>query len=240
MPDDAPLPKVPLYRQLADTLRHRIAGGGIAPGERLPTEAELSESFGMSRITVRHALDQLVREGMIERFPSRGTFAVDRPPGGSWELRSINDLVQIGRTTATRVLGWKQVAAPPPVAAFFRSEDPVWRLRAVRLLGEVPLYYVENHLPLPLGSRIAVADLAGHTLVELLCGPLAVPVGHASEGIGIDHATPALARHLWVPERQPLILQRIEIFATDGTPLQCGDNWWRGAPFRRRFAFNRG
>lgn len=250
MSDDAPPPAslppaggarpVPLYRQLADTLRARIASGELARGQRLPTEAELSAAFGLSRITVRHALEQLTQDRLIERFPSRGTFVVDRPQGGSWELQSVNDLVLIGKDTTTRVIGWQQVAPPPAVAAFFGADAPVCRLQAVRMLGDVPLYYVENHLLLALGAQIAAADLADHTLIDLLCNRLAVPVGHASESIGIDTASPALARDLWVDRGQPLILQRIEIFGPDGAPLQCGDSWWRKTPFLRRYTFNQG
>lgn len=249
MSDDAPRPdspppaggrRAPLYRQLADTLRQQIASGDLAPGQRLPTEAELSEAHGLSRITVRHALEQLTQDRLIERFPSRGTFVVDRPQGGSWELQSVNDLVLIGKDTTTRVIGWQQVPPPPAVAAFFGTDAPVFRLQAVRMLGDVPLYYVENHLSRSLGAQIGVADLVDHTLIDLLCNRLGVAVGHASESIGIDTASPALARDLWVDQGQPLILQRIAIFGADGAPLQCGDSWWRKTPVLRRFTFNQG
>lgn len=231
---------LPRYRQLADTLRARIAKGELARGQRLPTEAELSAAHGLSRITVRQALDQLTQERLIERFPSRGTFVVDRPQGGSWELQSVNDLVLIGKDTSTRVIAWHEVAPPPPVAAFFGTDARVWRLQAVRMLGDVPLYSVENRLTAALGRQIAAADLADHTLIDLLCNRLGVAVGHASESIGIATATPALARDLWVDPGQPLIQQRLEIFAADGAPLQCGDSWWRKAPFRRRYTYSQG
>ncbi|AXK80738.1 GntR family transcriptional regulator [Pseudolabrys taiwanensis] len=65
---------VSLYRQLDALLREQIQDGGLRPGDRLPSEAELCARFGVSRATVRQALDALTREGVITRSPGRGTF----------------------------------------------------------------------------------------------------------------------------------------------------------------------
>jgi DNA-binding GntR family transcriptional regulator len=70
---------IPLYRQLDVILRDQIAGGQLLPGDRLPSEAELCVRYGVSRATVRQALEALDREGWIERTPGRGTFL--RNPG---------------------------------------------------------------------------------------------------------------------------------------------------------------
>ncbi|XOT96598.1 GntR family transcriptional regulator, partial [Alcaligenes pakistanensis] len=59
--------------------------------------------FGVSRITVRQGLAILTRNGLIERFPSRGSFVLERKNTGSWELGSINDLVQLGKDTSTKI-----------------------------------------------------------------------------------------------------------------------------------------
>lgn len=67
-------PRVTKYGHVLDYLYAEIHSGRIAPGALMPTECELSESLGMSRNTVRHALDKLVQEGVIQRFPGRGTF----------------------------------------------------------------------------------------------------------------------------------------------------------------------
>jgi GntR family transcriptional regulator len=65
---------IPLYRQLDAILRDQIAGGQLQPGDRLPSEVELCVRYGVSRATVRQALEALEREGWIERTPGRGTF----------------------------------------------------------------------------------------------------------------------------------------------------------------------
>lgn len=65
---------IPLYRQLDAILRDQIAGGQIQPGDRFPSEAELCLRYGVSRATVRQALEALENEGRLERTPGRGTF----------------------------------------------------------------------------------------------------------------------------------------------------------------------
>jgi GntR family transcriptional regulator len=64
----------PLYEQLAAILRHRIESGELAPRDLLPSEPYLMGEQGLSRSTVRHALDILRSEGLIQTFPGRGTF----------------------------------------------------------------------------------------------------------------------------------------------------------------------
>ena len=65
---------VPMYRQLADLIRDRIKRGELMRGARLPSEAELCETYSVSRMTVRSALSELERENLLERIPGKGTF----------------------------------------------------------------------------------------------------------------------------------------------------------------------
>lgn len=228
----------PLYARLAETLRDRIRSGHYPPGHRLPTEAELGASSGLSRITVRQALALLTREGLIERFARRGTFVTDRLGPGSWALRSINDVVRIGADMRTQVLDWRSVAPPPEMQQLFGSADPLWRLRAVRLQGDMPLYFVENYQRADIGVQLSVPDLEAHTMAELICHKLRIPVSHATEDICVGHTTPMIARRLWTDAGQPVIVQQIDIYGTDNRLIQSGSGWWRNDRLRRRFAFS--
>jgi DNA-binding GntR family transcriptional regulator len=71
----------PLWQQVADDLRNDIQAGHPPPGSRLPSETELAFQYGVSRVTIRHAISSLSDEGLVEAVHGRGTFTTD-------ELRS--------------------------------------------------------------------------------------------------------------------------------------------------------
>jgi DNA-binding GntR family transcriptional regulator len=102
---------------LASTLRDKLAAGAF-PGGRLPTEAELAEGYGVSRQTVRRALQDLVAEGLVERARGRGTFATGRRPGDG-HLRSfgaIDELVTFAAGTTLEALEPLQRTFDAPAA----------------------------------------------------------------------------------------------------------------------------
>ena len=228
----------PLYEQLADKLTRYIQDGRLKPGDRLPTEAELGEMFGVSRITVRQGLAILTRNGLIERFPSRGSFVLERKNTGSWELNSLNDLVQLGKDTSTKGARWELVAPPAEIAEFFASDEPVYKLQAVRYKSAVPLYFAENYVLRSIGERLGQQDLETRTMVEMLTSVLNVPIKHAQEEISMADASAEMAKQLWIKENQAVIVQRIDLFDVDDKPVQSGKGWWRSEHFKRRFTLN--
>ncbi|HET7559770.1 MAG TPA: GntR family transcriptional regulator, partial [Limnochordia bacterium] len=78
----SPHARTPLYQQLEDLIRSRIADGRLGPGDMLPPELDLAERFGVSRTTIRQALGALVQEGMLSRTAGRGTFVERSRPQG--------------------------------------------------------------------------------------------------------------------------------------------------------------
>ncbi|HEY8582623.1 MAG TPA: GntR family transcriptional regulator, partial [Capillimicrobium sp.] len=97
----------PLYAQLKRTLTDLIAAGTLSPGDRLPSESELCERYGVSRTTVRQALAELESDGALRREQGRGTFVAEPAPNSGF-LQSTSgffeEAVAAGRTVATRVL----------------------------------------------------------------------------------------------------------------------------------------
>ncbi|MDO4356573.1 MAG: GntR family transcriptional regulator [Clostridia bacterium] len=85
---------VPLYEQLKLELHHRIDDRMLQPGDRLPSEAELCQEFGISRITVRRAIEELVEEGCLERRHGKGTFVAQRPT--ELYIKPIDDVDVVG------------------------------------------------------------------------------------------------------------------------------------------------
>jgi len=151
------------YRQVASDLRQAIAAGRYPAGQRLPTEAELVASTGLSRQTVRRAFQELVTEGVIYRVRGRGTFAV---PGDGKYLRSfgsIDDLMALSLDTELQVVEPLHVLASVDLAGLLRvGDDTVMTTSFLRLHDGVPFCYTRVHVPSEIGRRLReLPELAG-------------------------------------------------------------------------------
>ncbi|MEX0607718.1 MAG: winged helix-turn-helix domain-containing protein, partial [Halofilum sp. (in: g-proteobacteria)] len=78
---------LPLYAQVKKHLIHRVLNGEWQPGKRLPSEAEIAQGYGLSLGTVRKAIKEMVDEGLVARWPGRGTFVTSHGPGGHRPFR---------------------------------------------------------------------------------------------------------------------------------------------------------
>ena len=97
---------VPKYAQIADIFRQRIARGVWAQGLRLPANEDLAAEFGVSRVTVRQAVELLARDGLIEAQQGRGTFVTGAIKRDAWLKveTTLADLAEVYRDTLPEIL----------------------------------------------------------------------------------------------------------------------------------------
>ncbi|MDQ1155930.1 GntR family transcriptional regulator [Sphingomonas sp. SORGH_AS 950] len=132
----------PLYLQLAQSLRAHIDGGGIDPGSALPSERELSEMVGLSRVTVRKGIRQLIDEGVLVSRQGSGTFVARRIEASGAKLNSFTDDTRSRGQDPGVVWIYKSYALPTEEEAAAVGVAPnvrVARLGRVRLVGDEPL-----------------------------------------------------------------------------------------------------
>ncbi len=132
----------PLYLQLARSLRDHISGGGIHPGGALPSERDLSEMAGLSRVTVRKGIKQLIDEGVLVRKQGSGTFVARRIEAPGAKLSSFSDDTRSRGEDPGVVWIYKSYALPTEEEATALGLPPtarVARLGRVRLAGGEPL-----------------------------------------------------------------------------------------------------
>jgi GntR family transcriptional regulator len=133
---------LPLYQQLAVSLRDRIRAGDFGPGDALPSERGLSELTGMSRVTVRKSLDELVREGLLSRRRGAGTFVARQIETPGTVLSGFSDDARL-RGETPEVIWFLKTYAPPTeeeaAALELPTQAPVARLGRVRLSSGEPL-----------------------------------------------------------------------------------------------------
>ncbi len=153
---------VPLYRQVSDRLVNAIATGEYAEGQALPGEHALCEAFGVSRITVRKALDELVERRLVVRRHGVGTF-VSKDRSSTWSV-TLTGVIEDVLTPSQLTIVREAVAVPPPDVLRFAKLEAGTRMKlfeAANHVDGVPLVHVRYHFPLPVAERLSAAALSG-------------------------------------------------------------------------------
>ncbi|WP_045234453.1 GntR family transcriptional regulator [Deinococcus pimensis] len=217
----------PRYLQVQRALQEMIEGPEYAPGDRVPSERELAEQLGVSRMTVRRAMDNLVRMGLLERDSTSGT-RVSEPRVSRVlndpRLHSITQMVAAtGGRAGGRLLDFSVSPAPAKVAA--RLEVPVGSavvvLRRLRLVNDVPFCLETSYLPEARVPGLAAEDLAGNgSLYGVLEARFDVRAASGDSSIGVSVATPAEARALGLPEGHAVLLYRSVVRDVEGRAFE--------------------
>lgn len=222
----------PLYHQVKALLLQQIESGTLQPDERLPTEQQLIERFGVSRITVRQALHELSTLGYIRREQGRGTFVQPRPlEQGPRDLTSFTkEMRRHGLAPSSQVLEQGIVAAAPETAAVLGIDSgaPVFRLRRLRLADGEPMGIQTACLPMTLVPGIDGERFTDASLYDVLRHRYGLRAArarekHAAVSVGADDA--ALLRV--APGTPALAAERVAHLA-DGRPLEHVHSIMRG------------
>ena len=224
--------RVPLHVQVLEALHRDLQNAVWRPGDQMPVEHELMERFGVSRITVRQALAQLVHEGVLTRRSGKGTFVAQ--PRIEQELHVltgfVEDMVALGMRASARVISMEWVPAERVVAQHLELPvgKTVLRLERVRLGNDEPLLFDVSYLPPALGERVAREDLAVHPIFSLLEDKYGIPVGFADYRIYPAIASREVAGHLDVPRGSPILAIERTSYSENGTPLDYERLHYRG------------
>jgi len=153
----------PLYYQIKQQLLDQISDGRLKPGAMLPSEAQLSAEYNVSRITVRRSLRELVQQGILYSLQGKGTFAARAPIREMSGFRSFSeDIRSKGLKPSSQVLRLERAAAEPEVAAHLKL-DPgqmVYILERIRLADGQPVAVETAHLPVSLFPNLERHDLS--------------------------------------------------------------------------------
>ena len=214
---DGPQPK---HAQLREILKRRAAGE-LKPGDPLPGERALEEEFGVSRITVRRAIGDLVAAGVLTRVRGKGTFVAPPPLVGGIHLASLSDEMRGQAVEASaRVLEAAAEPAPQAVAAFFGTAGTHIHLRRLRLGGGVPYGVDDAWYNAALATDLLERDLE-HSVYRVLEEAYGVVIAQAEQTVAALAAGAEEAELLQVEPGAPL-LQVVRLASTTGTTGTTG------------------
>ncbi len=223
---------VPLYRQLASTLRHEIESGKFKPGAPLPPESELTRKFHISRITVRQALHLIASEGLIERKQGKGTFV--RTPKIQQNLDTLQGFAELmeahGHDQAMHVVAMGQVPADARVAQVLHLQkgQSVVRILRRHLLKDNPIAYAVIYLPWQLGQLFTAEQVSTTPIYTLLTLNAHVEIKRATQIIRALVADPETASLLGVRKGAPVMMIERTTYSSDEMPVEYILLFYRG------------
>ncbi|MFC8392336.1 GntR family transcriptional regulator [Streptomyces sp. NPDC057238] len=227
---------VPLYFQLSQQLESAIEHGVLTPGTLLGNEIELAARLGLSRPTVRQAIQVLVDKGLLVRRRGVGTQVVHSQVKRPLELSSLyDDLEAAGQRPATKVLINTVVAASAEVAAALGAAEgsEVHRIERLRLTHGEPMAYLCNYLP-P-GLLDLDTDRLEATGLYRLMRAAGITLHSARQTIGARAATADEAERLGEQTGAPLLTMQRVTFDDTGRAVEFGTHTYR--PSRYSFEF---
>ncbi len=221
----------PLYFQLAQAIEGAIAGGELPAGSRLENEILLAQRYGLSRPTVRRAVQELVDKGLLVRKRGVGTQVIQPHVRRSVELTSLyDDLARGGEAPTTEVLSLERVPAPADIAEELdlREGDEIVVVRRLRRSHGEPLALLTNHLP----GRFepTVQDLTERGLYQYLRSQ-GVHLRVAHQRIGARQARTDEARLLEEPPRSALLTMQRTAFDDQGVAVELGRHVYRASRY---------
>ncbi len=222
----------PLYHQLMQRIREDISKGAYPVGSRIPPEHMLEESYNVSRVTVRRALQELTDEGLLIRKQGKGTFvSVPRISQNLKNVHSFHDACRSNRVTpGTRVVHVKELPADLADQADLNLQDGdrVVETLRVRLADGEPVVLEQNRFSMAY-AYLEDSDLSG-SLYRVL-QEFGVEPSQAVHEISLCTAGEREARLLDVPAGTPLLKLKEIIYDQWGRPLHNSRQWIRGDRF---------
>ena len=233
---------VTLYHRVYTILRERIVSGAYPVDQPLPGEIDFAAAFGVSRVTMRRALDGLVRDGLIVRNRGRGSFPQAR--SGREPVRAtvsglLDNIIAMGLKTSVRIISLDTIEAPPDVAAAMRlgAGDRVQKAVRVRSLDGAPLSMMTTFVPEAVASftRRQLSDTPMLKLLEAA----GVNVSHADQTITARLADAVVAPLLDVGYGAALLAVNRLVRDEAGRALQLLRGMYRPDRYEYRMSLDR-
>jgi GntR family transcriptional regulator len=223
----------PLYLQLYELLRAQIRSGALRPGDLVPTEHELMSRYSVSRITVRAALEQLVRDDLIERRRGKGTFVkADRPQERDCLHSFTDQMLRAGREPSTRLIRLEVVeqASASELGIPATLQDKLVMIERLRKLDGQPVGLVRSHIPQRLVPGISPEHFREggpeQSLLYVLEHHFGIMLDKGEEIIMTCQLKEHEANLLTLPADATVLLKRCIVYGRQGDLVLFEDALW--------------
>lgn len=226
----------PLYVQIRADLMKAIDTGLLHPGDRAPSERELTQKYGVSRMTARHALTTLEAEGYLTRVPGSGTFVSQ--PKFEQKLNAVTSFTEEaqlhGMVPDTRILATAIVEADYRMAERMQVEPgtPIIQFQRLRMANGIPMALETSNLPLGRFPGLEGVNLASDSLYRILRERYNFKPAHATQSIEVMVAGTFEAGLLSIRSGAPLLLLERFTYGLDNKLVEYVRSFYRGDRYR--------
>lgn len=223
---------VPLYYQIREALLTLIKEGQLKEGDLIPTERELGEKFQVSRITVRRAIDELVREGYLTAHQGKGTF-VARPKiqRHMTQMKSFSEeMTEEGHHPGSKLLSLRHEKAAGYIAQALNvsSDDWIWVVERLRLADDEPICLSWAYLNLPFHVTLTPVELEQQVSLWSILFKKGITLSRSEETIHAISAGEREAELLQVSVGDPLLLVEGVVYSDQDMPIEYHQIFNRG------------
>lgn len=225
--------QIPLHLAISEKLRSQIFAQQYSPGEQLPSEHQLMEQFGVSRITVRRAIANLVNQGLVISQRGKGVFVKAQQK----VTRSLanpliffdEDMARQGVSASIHSLSFQVLQAPDEVRQKLKLPATVKEIfcqKKVILTDQTPVAVDITYIPLEIGK--AFAKELQSSLIYPTLDQRGVSIERVETTLECTHATHEISEHLDIPLGAPLLVNRYTTYTSQDQPIICGETISRG------------
>ncbi|MBA2873281.1 GntR family transcriptional regulator [Thermaerobacillus caldiproteolyticus] len=226
---------LPIYYQLEQGIKEMIEKQQLKPGEMIPSERELAETYDISRMTVRQAINNLVNDGYLVRKRGKGTFVaakkIEQPLKG---LTSFSeDMRARGMDPGTNVLDFHIIPADQSLAQQLdiREGSDIYEIRRIRLADQLPMALETSYLPCALVPGLTRGIVSG-SVYEFIENKLGLTIRSAVQVLEASVARKVEANLLQVKEGAPVLSIQRNSYLENGRPLEVVRSIYRGDRYK--------
>ena len=224
---------IPYYYQIKENLKYLIEEKKLAEGERIPSEMELCQAYGVSRTVVRQALNELASEGLIIKSKGKGTF-VARPKIIGSLMQNIHgfhkDMTRKDLTIKNKVLEFSVIKAGKKVSDKLQLKPglEIFKLVRLRFINNEPIVYVTSYIPHSFCPNLLNEDFSKQSLYNTLEEKYGLEIASSHRNIEAVSAPEEISALMGIEKKAPLLLLGSISYLKNGLAVEYFEAFHRG------------